>query len=59
MHWIILILAGLCEVAFAYCLGRAKGITVVFPYYAYLTDFRTKNHFVTCNSEKCAANGSN
>jgi len=26
MNWIILILAGLCEVGFTYCLGRAKGI---------------------------------
>lgn len=26
MNWIILIIAGLCEVAFAYCLGRAKGV---------------------------------
>lgn len=25
MNWIILILAGLCEVAFTYCLGRSKG----------------------------------
>ena len=25
MSWIILILAGLCEVAFTYCLGNAKG----------------------------------
>ena len=25
MSWIVLILAGLCEVAFTYCLGRAKG----------------------------------
>jgi quaternary ammonium compound-resistance protein SugE len=25
MNWIILILAGLCEVGFTYCLGRAKG----------------------------------
>jgi len=24
MSWIILILAGLCEVSFTYCLGRAK-----------------------------------
>ena len=24
MNWIILILAGLCEVGFTYCLGRAK-----------------------------------
>lgn len=27
MNWIILIVAGLCEVAFTYCLGRAKGVT--------------------------------
>ena len=27
MNWIILIFAGLCEVAFTFCLGRAKGIT--------------------------------
>jgi len=27
MNWIILICAGLCEVAFAYCLGRAKNVT--------------------------------
>lgn len=25
MNWIILIVAGLCEVGFTYCLGRAKG----------------------------------
>ncbi|MBQ7634953.1 MAG: multidrug efflux SMR transporter [Bacteroidaceae bacterium] len=25
MNWFILILAGLCEVGFTYCLGRAKG----------------------------------
>lgn len=25
MSWIILTIAGLCEVAFTYCLGRAKG----------------------------------
>lgn len=24
MNWIILIIAGLCEVAFAFCLGKAK-----------------------------------
>lgn len=24
MNWIILIIAGLCEVGFSYCLGRAK-----------------------------------
>ena len=27
MNWIILIVAGLCEVAFTYCLGRSKGIS--------------------------------
>lgn len=26
MSWIILTIAGLCEVAFTYCLGRAKGL---------------------------------
>lgn len=26
MSWIILILAGLCEAGFAYCLGRAKNV---------------------------------
>ncbi|MBR1469347.1 MAG: multidrug efflux SMR transporter [Prevotella sp.] len=27
MNWIFLIIAGLCEVVFAYCLGRAKGVS--------------------------------
>ena len=27
MNWLILIFAGLCEVGFTYCLGRAKGVT--------------------------------
>jgi len=27
MNWIVLIIAGFCEVAFTYCLGRAKGIS--------------------------------
>lgn len=27
MNWIILIVAGLCEVAFTYCLGRAKALS--------------------------------
>lgn len=26
MNWIILIVAGLCEVVFTYCLGRAKSV---------------------------------
>ena len=29
MNWIILILAGLCEVGFTYCLGRAKTLAGV------------------------------
>ena len=27
MNWIILIIAGLCEVGFTYCLGRAKSVS--------------------------------
>lgn len=27
MNWVILIIAGLCEVGFTYCLGRAKTVT--------------------------------
>lgn len=27
MNWIILIVAGFCEVGFTYCLGRAKEVT--------------------------------
>ena len=27
MNWIILIIAGMCEVGFTYCLGRAKSVT--------------------------------
>lgn len=27
MNWIILIVAGLCEVGFTFCLGRAKEVT--------------------------------
>ena len=38
MHWIIFILAGLCEVAFAYCLGRAKGISGM-EWYTWITAF--------------------
>lgn len=26
MHWLVLILAGLCEVGFAFCLGKSKGL---------------------------------
>lgn len=35
MNWIILILAGLCEVAFASCLGKAKLATGVEMYWWY------------------------
>ena len=28
MHWIILIVAGFCEVGFAFCLGKDKGCFV-------------------------------
>ena len=27
MHWILLIIAGLCEVGFTFCLGKAKSAT--------------------------------
>lgn len=27
MNWLILIIAGVCEVGFTYCLGRAKSVT--------------------------------
>lgn len=27
MNWVILIIAGLCEVAFAFCLGKAKTVS--------------------------------
>ena len=38
MSWIILILAGLCEVAFAFCLGQAKTITGL-PHWYWLGAF--------------------
>ena len=27
MNWIILVLAGLCEVSFTFCLGKSKGLS--------------------------------
>ena len=27
MNWVILIIAGLCETGFAFCLGKMKGLT--------------------------------
>ena len=38
MNWIILIIAGLCEVGFTYCLGRAKGI-VGTSYWLWMSGF--------------------
>jgi len=35
MNWIILIIAGLFEVAFAFCLGKAKGASGNEGYYWY------------------------
>jgi len=36
MNWIILTIAGLCEVAFAFCLGKAKDTTGSEMYLWYL-----------------------
>lgn len=36
MNWIILIIAGLFEVAFAFCLGKAKGVSGIEMYLWYL-----------------------
>ena len=38
MNWIVLIFAGLCEVGFTYCLGRAKGIAGT-EYWTWMTGF--------------------
>ena len=38
MHWIILILAGFCEVGFAFCLGKTKGL-VGLPYWEWMGGF--------------------
>ena len=38
MNWIILILAGLCEVGFTYCLGRAKGV-IGMEWWMWITGF--------------------
>jgi len=35
MNWIILIIAGFCEVGFASCLGKAKETTGITSYYWY------------------------
>lgn len=38
MSWLILILAGLCEVGFAFCLGKTKGL-VGLPYWEWMGAF--------------------
>lgn len=38
MSWIILILAGLCEVGFAFCLGKTKGLEGL-PYWEWMAGF--------------------
>ena len=38
MNWIVLILAGFCEVGFTYCLGRAKGVEGTF-WWTWITAF--------------------
>lgn len=36
MHWVILIIAGLFEVGFAFCLGKAKTLNGIHATYWYL-----------------------
>ena len=38
MNWIVLVLAGLCEVGFTYCLGRAKDVSGI-EYAAWMAGF--------------------
>ena len=38
MNWIVLIVAGLCEVGFTYSLGRAKGVTGT-EWYSWISAF--------------------
>lgn len=38
MHWLILIAAGLCEVGFAFCLGKTKGLAGL-PYWEWMGGF--------------------
>ena len=38
MNWIILIVAGLCEVGFAFCLGKAKGLEG-WPWWEWMAGF--------------------
>lgn len=38
MNWLILIVAGLCEVGFSFCLGKAKGL-VGLPWWEWIGAF--------------------
>lgn len=38
MNWIILFLAGFCEVGFSFCLGKSKGL-VGAPYWEWMAAF--------------------
>jgi quaternary ammonium compound-resistance protein SugE len=38
MNWVILILAGLCEVGFSFCLGKTKGVAGL-PYWEWMAAF--------------------
>lgn len=38
MGWIVLIVAGLCEVGFAFCLGKTKGLEGL-PYWEWMAGF--------------------
>lgn len=38
MSWIILIIAGLCEVGFTFCLGKAKS-AIGLPYWEWMAGF--------------------
>ena len=38
MNWIILILAGCCEVGFSFCLGKTKGLSGL-PYWEWMAAF--------------------
>lgn len=38
MNWITLIFAGLCEVGFSFCLGKAKGLEG-WPYWQWMAAF--------------------
>jgi quaternary ammonium compound-resistance protein SugE len=38
MSWIILVMAGLCEVGFAFCLGKTKGLAGL-PYWEWMAGF--------------------